>query len=519
MGIMGKFIDNKILCNPGRLSVMFQQLAELELLVKQAKAGARAQKLEAETTQAAEVLREAERRMMAAEQRAARDRPDAAKAIEHSEIAKKRLDEAIREVAKNHLNQNPEILRTIEGARAEIDATRFKAQATLDEIGRDREEAKKALQTARDAYLKLRQELDEIQPALAPRFGDSDRLVRQAGEHLPEGQVRTLAQEVDDSRSVFGMLDREQQHAQLMIWMGRYRRIQDRFDVEHDLQPDSMAQLDRIFPMLRDLSHQYMPGYIEAFSRAFTTDWEAYVADAQARLLGATEGSRRAREVESMRAERQVRDQDQARRSVETLRQAIEGLKLAMVGADPESEEGSAEFFDALRKVVLAGGSSDARVLQLVAPFQSRLDGKDFRALRRNLERSSEDDAKVQEDNSLRERLSDLIAQTRGKDVLMIGGAVREEARRSLQRVFEFDELEWEPYEGARPAMLASLEERIRNRSIDYVLILKEFVAHTVSGRLRPLCEEHGVPCLMIEHGYGASQVAEALGGVLARPA
>ncbi|WZO98550.1 hypothetical protein EP7_000130 [Isosphaeraceae bacterium EP7] len=498
---------------------MFRQLEELEQLVRQAKAGARAQKLEAETTQAAEVLREAERTMMAVEQRAARERPDAAKAVEQAELARKRLDEAIREVAKNHLNQDPGILRTIEGARAEIDGTRIKAQATLDEIGRDREESKKALQVARDAYLKLRQELDELQPALAPRFGDSDRLVRQAGEHLPEGQVRILAEEVDDSRSVFGMLDREQQHAQLMIWMGRYRRIQDRVDVEHDLTPESMTQLDRIFPMLRDLSHQYMPGYIEAFSRAFTTDWEAYVADAQARLLAATEGSRRAREVESVRAERQVRDQDQAKRAAEVLRQAIEGLKMAMVGADPDSEEGSAEFFDALRKVVLAGGSSDTRVLQLVAPYQSRLDGKDFRALRRNLDRSTDDDARVQEDNSLRERLADLIAQTRGKDVLMIGGAVREDARRSLQRVFEFDELDWEPYEAARPAMLSSLEERIRNRTVDYVLILKEFVSHSVSGRLRPLCEEHGIPCLMIEHGYGASQVAEALGGALARSA
>ena len=46
---------------------------------------------------------------------------------------------------------------------------------------------------------------------------------------------------------------------------------------------------------------------------------------------------------------------------------------------------------------------------------------------------------------------------------------------------------------------------------MDLILILKEFVGHHVSESLRPLCEEHGIPCLMVEHGYGTHQVAEAL--------
>ena len=39
----------------------------------------------------------------------------------------------------------------------------------------------------------------------------------------------------------------------------------------------------------------------------------------------------------------------------------------------------------------------------------------------------------------------------------MIGGSVREDVRRTLlQRLFEFDRLDWEPYEDAKPAMLDS---------------------------------------------------------------
>ena len=58
---------------------------------------------------------------------------------------------------------------------------------------------------------------------------------------------------------------------------------------------------------------------------------------------------------------------------------------------------------------------------------------------------------------------------------------------------------------------MKSLEERVRNRGMGLLLILKEFVGHIVPGRLRPLCEHYGIPCLMVEKGYGIRQVAETI--------
>ena len=46
----------------------------------------------------------------------------------------------------------------------------------------------------------------------------------------------------------------------------------------------------------------------------------------------------------------------------------------------------------------------------------------------------------------------------------MIGGSVREDVRRTLQQLFEFDKLDWEPYEDSKPAVLDSLEQRVRHR-------------------------------------------------------
>src|SRR5205085_841476 len=123
-------------------------------------------------------------------------------------------------------------------------------------------------------------------------------------------------------------------------------------------------------------------------------------------------------------------------------------------------------------------------------PFRDLLTGGEFRAIRRNLERLDQDESKDLEAELLREQFRDLLSATRGLRALMIGGSVREDNRRSLQHIFEFDELDWEVTEGTRPALLRSLEERVKNHGVDLVLILKEFVGHVVPERLRPLCEQ-----------------------------
>jgi hypothetical protein len=82
---------------------------------------------------------------------------------------------------------------------------------------------------------------------------------------------------------------------------------------------------------------------------------------------------------------------------------------------------------------------------------------------------------------------------------------------RALQRLFEFDRLDWEPYEDAKPAALDSIEQRIRNRGVDIVLILRSFVGHHVTERLRPVCQRFEIPFLLVDRGYGPAQVGEAL--------
>ncbi len=357
-----------------------------------------------------------------------------------------------------------------------------------------------------ELYQSLRREMDRLQPQLASDFSDDDRLARTAENLFPAGQVRALDREIQDASAHFGMLDPKEQLAQLTLWIGRYRRLQAMETL--NLGEDDQITLQRIFPRLVGISKQYEPGYIEAFRQGFTTDWDAYIAEAEEQFRRATEHAHQKRQVEHRRREQQAREQDRQRQAREEALTAMDELKSIIVKYHLP-EEGVEPFQEALLRVISGFGVSDPDLLELVAPYRDLLTGSDFRAIRKHLDRFLQEDSK--DDTALKEEYADLLTLTRGRRALMIGGSAREDMRRTLERLFEFDELDWENYEGSRPAFLDSLEQRVRNRGVDLLLILKSYIGHHVPERLRPLCEQAGIPCLMVEHGYGPAQVGETL--------
>ncbi|MCA1686396.1 MAG: DUF2325 domain-containing protein [Planctomycetia bacterium] len=197
--------------------------------------------------------------------------------------------------------------------------------------------------------------------------------------------------------------------------------------------------------------------------------------------------------------------------SREAGRAALAELKALMARVHLPGE-GLDAFLDLLKQAVNGLGASDPELLELVMPFREHVSGGNgLRALRRNLDRLRDEAARGDEPDALRAQFEDLLTATQGRRVLMVGGSVREDVRRTLHRLFDFERLDWEPYEDSKPAALDSLEQRVRNHGVDLVILLRSFIGHGVSDRLRPLCEQHEIPCLMVEHGYGPAQVGEAL--------
>jgi len=496
---------------------MSSSLERLAELVRQAEAKSRAKKLGAETQQAAEQFRDAEARASLAAKRLREIKPQRLRDLEQADVEDHQLRELIRKLAqfKSALETDADPENLITNAQTDIERKRQEALAEIAEVTRESDEARGELRVAMDRYQQIRRELDRLQPQLADRFAHEDRLLWDAEMHFPGGQFQTLAREVEASLNYFGMLGKLEQYAQLKIWIGRFRMHQAANDGE--ISEENLALSQRTFHQLKTLSKQYEPGYIEAFRHDFHTDWAAYVAEAQDQLLQATESARRTKDWEQQRQENQVRDQERLQQNRESGLAALAELR-DLIDQFDLPDDGVDEFLNQLKLVVSGLGASDPALLELTMPYREIISGTNgLRALRRNLDRIWQEENK--DDETLQERYEDLIPETQGLRVLMIGGSVREDARKSLQRLFEFDRLDWEPYEDAKPAMLDSLERRVRNHGVDLVLILKSFIGHHVPERLRPLCEQQGIPCLMVERGYGPSQVSETLRRGLLKPA
>lgn len=493
---------------------MTNSLERLAEMVRLAEAKTRAQKLGAETHQAAEAFRAAEVRAREVEARLRDERPALQRALAEAGEDEQRLKELTRKVAQlmGSAAVSPEesrqFEREIEASRSEILGRRAAAQQALDALHREVAEARRGLQEAMDLYQSLRREMDRLQPQLAGDFSAEDRLARAAENLFPAGQIRALDREILDAAAHFGMLDPKEQLAQLTIWIGRYRRLQAMDPAQFG--DDDQLTLQRIFPRLVGLSKQYEPGYIEAFRQGFNTDWDAYVAEAEEQFRRATEHAHQKRQAEQRRREQQARDADRQRQAREDAQSSMEELK-SIIYKYHLPDEGVEQFQEAVLRVIAGYGVSDPELLEIVAPYRDLLTGGDFRALRKHLDRSRQEDAKDREDAALKEEYADVLALTRGRRALIIGGSAREDMRRTLERLFEFEELDWENYEGNRPAFLDSLEQRVRNRGVDLLLLLKSFIGHHVPERLRPVSEQAGIPCLMVEHGYGPAQVGETL--------
>jgi hypothetical protein len=394
--------------NKARETIMTPALEKLAELVRQAEAKTRARKIEGETQHAAEQFRATELRARRAVERLRVLRPANIKALEQADTDEQLLKELVRKLAlyKSSLASETDAERLIAASQAEIERTRRQSKLDLEEVTREVEEARRELRVATDQYRQLRKEIDRLQPELAEKFAVEDRLLWDAEAHFPGGQLQLLAHEVDAGLNAYGTLGKLEQYARLKVWIGRFRFYQASHDRDAELTEELQALSHRVFHQLKYLSRQYEPGYIEAFRQDFTTDWAAYVAEAQEQLLQAFENGRRNRDAESQlsRDRESAADRVSPPAPIAAPRAAVAGAvsPSAAVRPNPASltelkslvararipDEGLDEFLDILKQAVDDVGTTHPELLRLALPFREFIDGDDgLDALRRNLER------------------------------------------------------------------------------------------------------------------------------------
>ncbi|MHB1557018.1 MAG: coiled-coil domain-containing protein [Isosphaeraceae bacterium] len=371
--------------------------------MRQAEAKTRARKLEGETQHAAEQFRAAELRARRAVERLRVLRPAALRTLEQADHDEQMLKELVRKLAlyKSSLSSETDAEHLVAASREEIERTRREARQELEDVTREVEDARRELRVATDQYRSVRREIDRLQPELAEPFAAEDRLLWDAEAHFPGGQLQLLAHEVDAGLNAFGSLGKLEQYARLKVWIGRFRHYQASHDRDADMTEELQALSHRVFHQLKFLSRQYEPGYIEAFRQDFTTDWAAYVAEAQEQLIQAIENGRRHRDAESQAA----RDREPvggAAAAVGPRPAAGFAAGVSAARGAPSSlaelrslvvqarlpEDGLDEFLGLLRQAVEDVGVSNTELLRLALPFREHISGGDgLDLLRRALDR------------------------------------------------------------------------------------------------------------------------------------
>jgi hypothetical protein len=396
---------------------MTKALDQLAELVRQAEAKTRARRIESETQQVAEQFRKAEQRSRRAVERHRIVRPDKLQTLEQSDTDEQLLKDLVRKLAlyKSSLGSQADAEKLIAAAQAEIERTRYENRTEVEEISRELEEARRELRLAIDTYRQLRRELDRLQPELAVQFLAEDRLLWDAEAHFPGGQLQLLAHEVEAGLSVYPSLSKLEQYARLKVWIGRFRFYQASQDREAELSNELQSLSHRVFHQLKWLSRQYEPGYIEAFRQDFSTDWAAYVAEAQDQLHQAIEACRRARDAElhphcdltPLPKEIPAPPPGVFPRVLESTHTpllptipvapvtaqyqaasaSLVGLK-TLVAKMHLPDEGLDQFLATLRKAVADVGTANPELLRLVLPYREYINGEEgLSVLRRNLER------------------------------------------------------------------------------------------------------------------------------------
>jgi hypothetical protein len=383
---------------------MTPSLERLAELVRQAEAKTRARKIENETQQAAEQFRAAELRARRAVERLRTVRPASMRALEQADTDEQVLKDLVRKLAqfKSSLDSDVAAEELIATSQVEIERTRKQARTQLEEVSREVDDARRELRVALDQYRQLRRELDRLQPELADQFADLDRLLWDAEGHFPGGQLQLLAHEVDAGLGPFAALGKLEQYARLKVWIGRFRFYQASHERDAEISEELQNLGHRVFHQLKWLSRQYEPGYIEAFRQDYSTDWAAYVAEAQEQLVQAIEASRRGRDVESSRS----RDREHAHATERTTpsgqppRAAPVGLAVSPVLSRPSSltqlrlfltrvrlPEELDRFLEIVRQTVDELGSNNPHLMALIYPYRRHLAGDaELESLRRNLD-------------------------------------------------------------------------------------------------------------------------------------
>ena len=264
-----------------------------------------------------------------------------------------------------------------------------------------------------------------------------------------------------------------------------------------DALTEALAIINWLIPRLTRHCRETWPGQVHGLARDHEPQRGSWREDALAdeaelaTILGL---------VTEVRAEpeaaRQARVADLLRRLAEAVREDL-----------------PADEFVAQARALLAAGCSarDKRLSRMAVRYLPELAGHDdLRKLRSAARKAAEEEWDAEgETPAARPVLPPNWphrARLAGRNAIVVGGDRRVDRAERLKQVFGFSDIDWMEGSTSGTKQLAALEERIKNGTVDVVIVLRAFSSHTISDRIFGVAAPPG--CLrVLADTYGVLQV------------
>lgn len=277
----------------------------------------------------------------------------------------------------------------------------------------------------------------------------------------------------------------------LLAWVAtRGRAVQD--VVSTYGEPGADVLLDRIFPKLAAHSAETWPGAVWGLALGHTSrgaNWLADARDCEAEIRAS------AGLTSAIPARETFNGDDALRRLLELVRNGCE----------------SVQFVERVREVLEGGVSpNDKRLVHAALPFAMELDGADLKALRKAV--NHEIEVSEAEEEARPPRVAPDWAwypHTRGKRAVIVGGDPRSERVQRLQQTFGFAELDWVDNASGGVRIADSLTKRMRNGTVDLVIVLRAFSSHKLSDKI--FAARDGSCAVVLADTYGVTAVQLAI--------
>jgi hypothetical protein len=162
---------------------------------------------------------------------------------------------------------------------------------------------------------------------------------------------------------------------------------------------------------------------------------------------------------------------------------------------------------------------TETRLVNLATRLDERhINGKEFKALR-TARRKRLKEAEAAEDDAPTFAPPDdwpLWDKVRGKRMVIVGGDRRGERAEAIQQAFALADVEWIECREDSPRPVQALVERMRNQTVDLVVVLQRLVSHSHSDAI--FAAERGTCHVILSYSYGLQNVMQGLERFLGGP-